>query len=114
MQVVGVVLEFHQAGGHHFPDRIPAAMGVVGVGILVLGVLVGIPADRGEYHFAVVLLEKGKGVQVIVVIPVVKCQHHRLFRKRLSFLHIGDQIRDDDGGIAVFLEIPQILFEQVG
>ena len=89
-------------------------MGIICVSVLVLGVFVGIAADGGEHHFAVVLLEQGKRIEIIVVISVVKGDHHRFIWQFFSVFYVIDQIRDDNGGVPVFLQVFQVLLKQIG
>lgn len=89
-------------------------MGIIGVGILHLAVFIRVPPNGGQHHFAAVLLEQRERVEIIVIIPIVEGQHDGLFRKRLIFFHIIEQILHDNGGVPLFLEVLQILFKRFG
>lgn len=50
-------------------------------------------------------------IDVVVVVPVVKAEHDGLFRQRRTVAHIGDDVRHDDGRVAIFRQPPEVGFQ---
>ena len=101
VQIIGVVLDLNEAAFHHFVDHIPSNVGVIFLIFIQLTVFIGLPHDDGDNGFHLIFLQQRVGIQVIIIVAVIKGDHHRLFRQGRALLHIGDEITHHHGGAAL-------------
>ena len=72
----------------------------VSVFLSVVGEKCGLAADDGHHRPHPALLKQRIGVNIVVVVAVIKGYHDGLLRQRRAVLHIGQQIADGNGCVS--------------
>ena len=101
VQIIGVVLDLNEAAFHHFVHHIPCYMGIVFLVLIQFAVFIGFPYNDGKDRFHIIFLQQGIGIQIVIIVAVIKGDHHWLFRQGCTLLHIGDEVAHHDSGAAL-------------
>lgn len=111
VQVVGVVLHLDEAGVEHLVELVPCDVRIVDALTRPLGEIVRVAPEQRKDDVRRILPQQRQHIDVVVVVPVVKAEHDGLFRQRRTVAHIGDDVRHDDGRVAIFRQPPEVGFQ---
>ena len=111
VQVVGVVLHLDETGGEHLIELRPCDVRIVDALTRPLGEIVRVASEQRKDDARRILPQQRQHIDVVVVVPVVKAEHDGLFRQRRTVTHIGDDVRHDDGRVAVFRQPSEVRFQ---
>ena len=111
VQVIRVVLHLDKTGGEHLVELVPCDVRIVDALTRPLGEIVRVAPEQRKDDARRILPQQRQHIDVVVVVPVVKTEHDGLFRQRRAVAHIGDDVRHDDGRVAVFRQPPEVGFQ---
>ena len=86
----------------------------VGVFFAVFGEKRGLAADDGHDRTHSPLPQQRTGVDVVIIVAVVKGQHDRLFRERRTALRVGDKVLDRHGFVAALAQCVEVACQHLG
>ncbi|CDD53251.1 unknown [Ruminococcus sp. CAG:379] len=113
VQVIGVVADLNASGLQQSLDFWKGQIGISGYVRILLRLVHNVTAHHGDHSAHVVLFQQGQALFQIVVIAVVKGDHHRLFRQGLSVVYILHQIGHQHCLIAMVGQIGKVTFQHL-